>query len=392
MRGHIRKHGKGWVAVIDEGHQPARGCSAGCKGVRIWVSDDPKAETCPKCRQGLGEPVEKRRQRWYSFATEGEAEVGLTALLGKLDNDEYEPPSKDITVAEYITDIRFPHLADRIAIENAGGSGGLKETTVAQYKTLAGAHIVPRIGSVPLRKLTALRLDRLYSDLLTAGRIVRPGKPPAPLSPTTVHAVHVTISALLTYAVKKGIISKNAAQLADPPGPRRKEQATWDAAQTTKFLEATKNDRLAPLYLLALSSGLRRSELCGLSWSQVDLEAGTLTVSKGRVVVGYKVVETRTKTAKSRRTIAIAPAVVDALKTLRTRQGAERGGMAPERSGVDGHGPPIRQGGRHAVSPANRHYDIPTSRQEGRSASRGAARRSAPWPCHRWAARSESTS
>ena len=282
MRGHIRKHGKGWAVIIDEGHQPARHCFSvpPCKRVRIWVQDDPKAETCPQCGGPLGKAIQERRQRWQAFRTKGEAEMGLTEILGKVAHGEYVPPTR-VTVAEYLRESWFPYLTDRVAVAKAGGEKGLRETTVAQYKTLAETHIIPKLGGIRLRSLTAAQLDRFYGDLLRSGRKVKPSKPPAGLSPTTVHAVHVTISAALTHAVKKGVLSRNVAKMAEPPGPGEREQAIWTADETARILDSLKDDRLGPLYLLAMATGMRRGELAGLRWEDVDLKGGKLTIAAG---------------------------------------------------------------------------------------------------------------
>ena len=321
MRGHIRKQGKRWAVVVDQGHQPARRCP-GCKGVRIWVHDDSTTERCPRCGGTLAEAVDERRQRWHAYRTKGEAETALTEILGKLGRDEYVPATK-ITFGEYLRDVWLPSLDDRVA------AGTLRPSTVAGYRTLAETHVLPHLGTVPLRSLTPTALDRLYGELLRSGRKVRPqkgeGKVALPgLSKTTVHAVHVTISACLKHAVRKGVLARNVATLTDPPQPAEHEQVIWSAEETATFLDSVKDDRLRALYLLALATGLRRGELCGLRWCDVDLDDARLTVAATRVVVNHKVVESTPKTAKSARTIAVAPAVVDALGGYRTRRRGEQ--------------------------------------------------------------------
>ncbi len=99
--------------------------------------------------------------------------------------------------------------------------------------------------------------------------------------------------------------------------------------ETVHFLDATKADRLHALYLTALATGMRRGELAGLRRSDIDLDPGKLTIASARVVVGYAVIETGPKTAKGRRTIAIAPAVVDSLMSHGRRQLEEHMGWGP---------------------------------------------------------------
>lgn len=93
-------------------------------------------------------------------------------ILGRLASDDYLAPTK-LTVADYVRDAWLPHLEDQVT------AGALRATTVAQYRTLVGTHIVPHLGGVPLRKLDPVRLDRLYAELRRSGRRVAEGKPPA---------------------------------------------------------------------------------------------------------------------------------------------------------------------------------------------------------------------
>jgi integrase len=157
-------------------------------------------------------------------------------------------------------------------------------------------HVIPALGGIKLRSLNAVQLDQLYGDLLRSGRRRPKGGQLTGLSTTTVRAVHVAISAALTHAVRKGLLARSVAKLADPPGRTESERQIWSAEDTMTFLEEVKTDRLAPLYLMALTTGLRRGELAGLGWAAVDLDAGSLTISAARVVVDYKVVESGPKT------------------------------------------------------------------------------------------------
>jgi integrase len=283
MRGHIHKRGKNsWAVVVDIG------------------------------RDEDG----KRRQRWQTFKTEGEAEAALTEVLGKLAVDEYVAPSK-ATVGEYLRKTWLPHLDDQVE------AGKLRPSTVSQYRTLTEAHIIPRLGTVKLRSLNAVHLDNLYAELRRNGRRAPRRNQSPGLSESSIRAVHITVSKALSHAVKKGVLAKNVAKNAETPAAHAAEQTPWTAEELAKFVETTQSDRLYPAWLLALTTGLRRGELAGLRWSDLNLDEGTLTVSVARVVVGYKVVDSTPKTPKSRRTIALAPAVVETLKGHRTRQKAE---------------------------------------------------------------------
>ena len=120
------------------------------------------------------------------------------------------------------------------------------------------------------------------------------------------------------------MISRNVAKLADAPALVEREQSICSPSQTVQFLELTRTDRLYPLYLTALGTGLRRGELAGLRWCDIDLEEAKITVSSARVVVNYAVVDSGPKTAKGKRTIAIGAAVVETLRAHRRSQLEER--------------------------------------------------------------------
>jgi integrase len=118
----------------------------------------------------------------------------------------------------------------------------------------------------------------------------------------------------------------NPATAAKPPKLRLPDATkdVWTAEQVQRFLASVADDRLGSLWLLAASSGLRRGELLGASWHDLDLEAATLTVRSTRVAYGSLVVTKEPKTARSRRTIPLSPRTVDALRTWKARQGRER--------------------------------------------------------------------
>jgi len=108
------------------------------------------------------------------------------------------------------------------------------------------------------------------------------------LSPATVRRVHVTAHKALRDAVRWGKLARNPADLADPPQERRPEMHVWSAEQARAFLAHVKGDRLSALYLLALTTGMRRGELVGLRWEDVDLDAPRLAIRQTIVAVGTR--------------------------------------------------------------------------------------------------------
>ena len=194
----------------------------------------------------------------------------------------------------------------------------LRPSTHKLYGTLINAYVVPRIGEVPLQKLTPARLNRLYAELLEHGR--RDG---SSLSPVSVGKVHRIMHRALRDAVKWGLVARNVAASADPPREPRSEVRAWAPADVRTFLAYTSDDPLAALWVLLLTSGLRRAEALGLAWTDVDLEAGRITVRQTLAYVGTEAVLSEPKTAKSRRLVVLAPVTVAALRSHRARQAEE---------------------------------------------------------------------
>ncbi len=253
------------------------------------------------------------KQVWKAgYATKREAEAALKEIVSQVDVGTYARPTKQ-TVAQYLNDDWLPSLDSAVA------GGSLKATTAAFYRGLAGTHIIPRIGGTPLIRLDAPALNRLYGELLTTTK--RDG---TVLSTTTVHAVHRTISRALTDAMRWGRLQRNPATVASPPQPAKKDKDTWDATQLRTFAASVADDRLVALWVLAMSTGLRRGEIAGLRWADLDLEAKRLRVAVTWVVVNYVVLDGTPKSKSSARTIGLDAGTVAALRAHRRRQAEER--------------------------------------------------------------------
>jgi integrase len=141
--------------------------------------------------------------------------------------------------------------------------------------------------------------------------------------------VHATIRRALADATRWGLVPRNVALLASPPCPGRTELQVWTAADLRSFLVHVQGDRLYAPWLLAASTGMRRGEVLGLQWPDVDLGRGRVRVRRSLVTVGHQVVVSEPKTAKGRRSVALDPATVIAIKAWRKHQTAERLAWGP---------------------------------------------------------------
>jgi integrase len=309
MRGHIRKRGSAsYEYIVDVGLAPAQRCQ-GCNK-RYWLERKPK-ESCPACGGRLHETEERRRAIKAGFASRKEAQAAMAKVMVAVEESSYVAPSK-LTVREYLTKEWLP------AIEAT-----VRPTTYRSYVQHVSFHIVPHIGSLKLEKVSGATLNALYAKLASQGK--RDGK--RGLSPRTVHHVHVCLHRALRDAVRWGRLLRNPVDAADPPrvaGPGSREMKTWSAEQVRAFLTATKDDRLYPLWRLLALTGMRRGEVLGVKWEDIDLEAGRLSVRRSLIPLGAEVIVSEPKTARGRRSIALDAETVKVLKAQAARQLVEQ--------------------------------------------------------------------
>ena len=192
--------------------------------------------------------------------------------------------------------------------------GTVRASTVERHEINIRVHIVPVLGRLKLKTLTPANVRGLHREKLDEG-----------LSPATVRKIHSTLHKALAQAVADGLLPRNAADVKAPrPAPDEMRPLSEDEAG--RFLDAASEagDRFEALYVLAITTGLRRGELLALRWEDADLEKGTLRVGrsltreKGRYLLGD------TKTKKGRRRVNLTPRAVSALKAHRAAQAAEK--------------------------------------------------------------------
>src|SRR5919197_3813733 len=206
---------------------------------------------------GIVDPVTGHRRQLSKggFRTKREAQAALNEAMTALQAGTFVEPSR-LTLGAFLTDQWLPTV--RAAI---------RPTTWTTYRIYAEAHVIPVLGQIPLQALTATHLNRLYSDLGEHGR--RDGR--GGLKPKSVRHVHVLLHKALRDAGRWGLVPRNVADAADPPRVPRRERDIWSAEQLRSFLGATREDRLAAMWLLFATTGMRRSELLGLPWRAVGL-------------------------------------------------------------------------------------------------------------------------
>jgi integrase len=251
---------------------------------------------------------EQRRER--GFRTQSDAKKALRERLVSIDRSEYVAP----------TNQTFNAYAEGW-LQRA--QSRLKPSTFASYSRNLRTHVAPTLGRVPLQRIDSLMLDDLFQKLLIDGRLDDVG---GGLSPTTVRYVGTIIGAVLADAAKRGVITRNPMDSATPPRPKQRgDHTVWSQDQVRQFLGSTREDRLYSLWRLLLFTGLRRGEALGLTWDSLDLDAGTLTVSRSLVDVEWsKPIFSTPKTNAGGRTISLDEETLEVLRKHRTAQIQER--------------------------------------------------------------------
>jgi integrase len=243
----------------------------------------------------------KRRQRTKTFKTKKEAQAYLAAWRVEIDRGVAVDRSQQ-TVAQMMEYWLQTHVRPR-----------LRAKTVYDYEQTITKHILPALGPIAVQKLGPDVLQQFYSDKLAAGCGVR-----------TIRLCHLHLSQALKQAVRLGLVARNVADLVTQPQERPREMQTWSAEEAQAFLAVADQSGHGPLWLLALTTGLRRGELLGLRWKDVDLERGVLHVRQTVIALRGHPAFSQPKTPRSRRSADLLDPVTLALREHKRRQNAQR--------------------------------------------------------------------
>lgn len=269
MRGHIRKRSKEtWSLVVDIGRDPSTG---------------------------------KRRQKWQTFrGTKKQAEAELARLISAIETGTDIEPSS-VTVDTYLTKW----------LESVRSS--VAPRTHEKYADLVRLHVAPTLGNVKLGKLKPLHVQELYRRLDERG-----------LSAQSILHVHRMLFTALRQAVRWQLVSRNVAEAVTPPRPGKKQIPPVTAAMAGSVLTAVAESDLEAPTALAIGCGLRRGEVLGLRWSDIDLSTAELRISQTLQATASGPRFVPPKSHRSSRTLTMPPFVVSVLKQQRRHQSARR--------------------------------------------------------------------
>lgn len=239
--------------------------------------------------------------------------------------------SADGTVGEYLL----------LWLERRKFANDLKASSMAKTTQTVNAYLIPHIGNLPLRKLDSFKIQALYVELLKSGRI-KENKLPKALSAKTVRDIAGVLFKALSDCVSWRIITSNPAKGVKLPRFERPELTVYDGDETGRFLNYAHSvdEYLLALYRLSLLVGLRRGEVLGLRWSDVDLVLNNISVVQTRIAVNGKIIISTPKTRAGRRTISIDTGTADELARLKNKQ-EQLFGKVPDLVSTDDDGRPV---------------------------------------------------
>lgn len=263
-----------------------------------------------EARYGFIDPSGRRRQRAALFNTKTEARQWLTARLAEVAGRQTADPGS-ITLGQYLGEWL-----------GSLGMAQLETATVSWYRSAAVRHIMPKLGAVKLARVTPTMIEAFMAEKAQHGRLDGAGG----LGPVSVRRLQVTLHKALDAAVRKGLLTRNPCDLADKVKLPEADVTldVWTPEELARFVMATRTDRLAALWRLDAMTGLRRSEVCGLQWPDLDLDGGRLSVRRAVVIVDGMPHVKPPKTARSRRTVEVDSQTMAVLREHRKHQLEER--------------------------------------------------------------------
>ncbi|SDZ12407.1 site-specific integrase [Thermoactinomyces sp. DSM 45892] len=275
MRGHIRKDGNKYCFVIDIGRDPETG---------------------------------NRRQEWfYGFDCKKDAQKEMISIIHQINQGTYSNPQRT-TLIDYLQ----VWLRDYAKVNTA-------PLTYEGYEYIVTSHILPTpLAEIPLNDLKPLDIQGYYSRKLENGKKDGSGG----LSAKSVYSHHRLLHEALEHAVRWQMIDSNPMKSVIPPRPKRKHFDVLTREQIHFLLqEAKKSKFYYPIYF-AIHTGMRRGEILGLKWQDVDLTNQVVSVRRSvQRVNGQGIIfKDTTKNDGSRRTVAISSSVIETLRTIEAKQ------------------------------------------------------------------------
>ncbi len=270
---YFNRHRKKWQAIVELGRDPVTG---------------------------------RRRQVFRDARTKSEAREVLRRLLREIEDGTHVEPH-NLTVEEHLTGWLHDVARHRVT-----------QRSFDRYESVIRVQLVPALGAVKLIDLRPAQVQQLYSQLVDKG-----------LSAATVLKVHTTLHSALKHAVTMGLLARNPSDNMALPRIRRREMTALGEQEIARLLAAAKDTTVEVPLLCLVTLGLRRGELLGLTWPDVDFEAAQVSVRRSLEESSAGVTLKPPKTQRSTRTLALPQVTVEALREHRRSQREERLRLGP---------------------------------------------------------------
>jgi len=265
MRGHVRKRGSKWCIVVDLGKDPVTG---------------------------------KRKQKWYSgYKTKKEAEKDLADIITRIEKGQVAD-AKNMVLKEYLEMWLEDYAYHNVA-----------PTTYESYVD-AVRNVVSRLGNIKLSKLRPHHIQGFCSHLLKNSE----------LSTTTIRYYYSVLNIALNTAIKWQLVPTNPCKGVTPPKKNQPKMTVLTEEQANQLLEGAKDTSLYLPVVLALTCGMRRGEILGLKWDDVDFDTKTIYVQRNLTMVKGKTSIRAPKTEQGKRSITMTKITARALKEEKKKQ------------------------------------------------------------------------
>ncbi len=261
--------------------------------LRLPVPLDP-SPACQAISVDIGKDhTGKRKQKFKGgFKTKKEAEKACAELITQIENEQYIEPSK-IRLKDFILEFMEEHEKQTI-----------RPTTYRTQINIIRKHIIPNLGHYELQKLTSMIIQKFYNQKAKEG-----------YSGSYIKHMHAILCKTLRTAHEWEVVNKNVTTLVRSPRIERKEVQTWTIDEAKRFLSVVQNRRLYIAYVLAIFTGMRKGEILGLQWKDIDLETKRISVRRTLIKDDNgKLTFDDTKTFGSKRLISLSDFVVSSLK------------------------------------------------------------------------------
>lgn len=254
----------------------------------------------------------KQQKKVGGFETRKAATEYHNQLMTSIQQGRRRGTTK-LRVDQYLRDEWLPKQID-----------ALKASSYASYRSIVNSYLIPHLGKLRLEEVTARRAEQMFNDLMRSGAKGKSKTLNSALSAKTVSDIAGVLHRAYRDAVRWDLIATNPISSARKPSKRTKEMTAWTPPELNTFIEAASSDRLFAIWHLAATSGMRRGELLGLTWDNINFEAGKVSINNTRIRAGNTTIIETPKSRKSRRTFAIDERTLKALKKWKTKQGQER--------------------------------------------------------------------